>query len=61
MDFIYNARVGVIDLNYKLSMPDRNFNFSLCNVNKVEDTFHFIAKYPIFKKTTESIGSENTC
>lgn len=48
LQWIYKAQVGVIDLNYKLSMPDRNFNCSLCNVNKVEDTFHFIAKYPIF-------------
>lgn len=49
----YSSRaiIGVIDLNnYKPWIPDRHFNCSLCNLNKLNTIYLFIAKFPIKKK-----------
>lgn len=50
------AIIGVIDLNnYKPWIPDRHFNCSLCNLNKLNTIYLFIAEFPIKK----NIGLEN--
>lgn len=45
---LFKIRGEMLNLNYKPWLTGTNFTCSLCNLNKIESTFHFIAECPIF-------------
>lgn len=51
---IFKTRGGLLNLNAKVFHTNTDSNCTICNLNEPEDTYHFIARCPIFNSIRRS-------
>jgi len=51
ISLIFKARTGMLNINARAFKTGTDGICSLCNLDEVENTFHFISICPVFKKT----------
>jgi len=59
---IFKARGGLLDINAKAFKKNTDGTCTVCNLNETENTFHFIAVCPLYKRIRQRyLGSAILC